>query len=71
MINKDTHNEIRMLLNNGVNNHAHKVEYNLSENSERIILKSIQEEKYISAVDNTISQIFDTLIEAKQWLENN
>lgn len=71
MINKNTHHEISVLLNNGVHNHIKNIENRILGNSEIGIYSSFYEEKYISVIDDNISPIFDTLLEAQEWLQSN
>lgn len=70
MISKTTYYEVCVLLNNGVHNHVKTVEISIVEDSERAIYGSLYEEKYISVIDDDISEIFTTLADAQQWLED-
>ena len=71
MINKSTHNEISALLNNGVSNHIRNIENTITGNSEIGIYASFYEEKYISNIDDNISEIFTNLADAKKWITDN
>jgi hypothetical protein len=71
MINKNTHHEVSVLLNNGVHNHTKNVENIILGNSEIGIYASLYEEKYISVIDNNISQIFTNLADAREWITDN
>lgn len=71
MISKATHYEIGVLLNNGVHNHVKTVEFTVVGESEHGIYASFYEEKYISAIDDSISPIFTNLADAQQWIVDN
>lgn len=71
MINKNTHYEISVLLNNGVHNHINNIENRILGNFEIGIYASFYEEKYISIIDDNISQIFTNLADAQKWIMDN
>lgn len=71
MMSKDTHYEMSVLLNNGVHNHIKNIENRILGNSEIGIYASFYEEKYISNIDDNISQIFTNLADAQKWIVDN